>query len=125
MVRVVKIGDIDLDNPLFIKESFAIKNVQAVASRTVGGGTIVYESQKQTNANYLTLASFETGWQREETIEAIRTLADDLGVITTITTQSGDLLAVRFAHEKAEVIKAEPLYDGSRWYRVEISMCEA
>ena len=124
MVRVVKIGDIDLDNPLFIKESFAIKNVQAVASRTIGGGTIVYESQKQANANYLTLASFETGWQKEETIEAIKALADDLGVTTTIITTKGAIEA-RFAHEKAEVIKAEPIYDGSRWYRVEISMCEA
>ena len=122
MFKVSKIANIELEHPLWVKESFAIKSVQAKAFNTIGGGAVVYESIKRNSALYLTLISKDSGWVREETLQQIRDIADSLGVEINLTSTMGQIRA-RFAYERGEVIKAEPLYEGSRWYRVEILMC--
>ena len=123
MLMVKKIGGIELENKLWFKESFDVKNVRGIAFNTIGGGKVVYESIKRNNANYITLESKNNGWIKEDTLKKIATLADDIGVETTIVFDNDNEVKVRFAYEKGEVIKAEPIYEGSKWYRVEINLC--
>jgi hypothetical protein len=121
MKRVVKIGGISLDNPLFWVESFEIKNVKAVSFETLGGGKIVYESVKRGSANNLTLESRDTGWIKEETLENLINLIDYLGVEVDVEFSDGGIKKARFRLEE-KAIEYEPLYDGSKWYKVTIRM---
>jgi len=124
MRKVTKIGSINLDYPLFIKEEFMQKNVKAVAFDTLAGSKIIYESIKRNSANYITLISKESGWQKEATINNILTLADDIEVETTITFKDDTTLKVRFAYELGEVIKTEDVInENGNWFKVEIKMC--
>jgi len=124
MRKVIKIGSINLDYPLFIKEEFLQKNVRAVAFDTIGGSKIVYESIKRNSANYITLISKDSGWQKEATINNILNLADDLDVETTLTFSDNTTLKVRFAYELGEVIKTEDVInENGNWFKVEIKMC--
>jgi len=124
MRKVIKIGSIKLDYPLFIKEEFLQKNVKAVAFETIGGSKIVYESIKRSSANYITLISKDSGWQKEATINNILTLADDIEVETEITFKDDTTLKVRFAYELGEVIKTEDVInENGNWFKVEIKMC--
>ena len=124
MRKVIKIGSINLDYPLFIKEEFLQKNVRAVAFDTLAGSKIIYESIKRNSANYITLISKESGWQKEATINNILNLADDLDVETTITFKDDTTLKVRFAYELGEVIKTEDVInENGNWFKVEIKMC--
>ena len=124
MRKVIKIGSIKLDYPLFIKEEFLQKNVKAVAFETIGGSKIVYESIKRSSANYITLISKDSGWQKEATINNILTLADDIEVETEITFKDDTTLKVRFAYELGEVIKTEDVInENGNWFKIEIKMC--
>jgi hypothetical protein len=124
MRKVTKIGDIVLDHPLFIKEEFNVKNVQGTAFDTIGGGMVVFESVKRNNANYYTLTSFENGWLKEDTIKKIVMLADDIGVETTLTFDDRSSANARFAYEKGQVVRAEPIFENSEWFKVDIFMCK-
>ncbi len=117
------IGPVELDNPLFVKESFAPQSVRAKAFMTVGGGLTVYEGPKRQSANYITLVSQDTGWLKEQTIEAIRDLGDEIGARVEVRLGDGSSVWARFAHEKGEAIKATPLFDGSIWHKAEIALC--
>jgi len=124
MTKIVKIGDILLDYPLFIKEEFKQKNVRAIAFDTIGGNKVVYESIKRNSANYITLISKDSGWLREETIKDILLLADDIEVETTITKDDGGIVKVRFAYEIEEIIKVEDVVnENGGWFKVEIALC--
>jgi len=122
-MRAIKIGDIELENGLWIKEEFYPRHVQAKSFTTIGGGGVVFESVKRNSLNYITLDSKESGWIRKETLQKILFLSDDVGVEVDLIFDDGGSVRVRFAHEKGEVIRAEAIYEGSKWYRVEISLC--
>ena len=121
MKRVIKIGGVSLDNPLFWVESFDIKNVKGVSFNTLSGGKIIYESIKRNSAMNLTLESRDTGWIKEETLKNIITLADYLGVEIDVTFSDNTTAKARFRLEE-RAIEYEPLYDGSKWYKVTIRM---
>ncbi len=125
MVRIKKIGGIELDNPLYMLESFEVKNVKAVSFNTLGGSKIVYESIRRDNANNITLDSMENGWLRLETLKKIVVLANELGLTINLTTTDNSTIKARFRLEENEVIKAEMLYEGSEWYKVTIKMAYA
>jgi len=121
MKRVTQIGDIVLDNSLFLKETFGIKNVKAKSFYTLEGGIVVFESIKRGSANNITLESLDSGWQKGETIEEIVQLANNLNVTTTIILD-GVTVNARFRLEDEEPIAVEQLYEGSNWYKVVIKM---
>ena len=121
MKRVIKIGGVSLDNPLFWIESFDIKNVKGVSFNTLSGGKIIYESIKRNRAMNLTLESRDTGWIKEETLKNIITLADYLGVEIDVTFSDNTTAKARFRLEE-RAIEYEPLFDGSKWYKVTIRM---
>jgi hypothetical protein len=121
MKRVIKIGGVSLDNPLFWIESFDIKNVKGVSFNTLSGGKIIYESIKRNSAMNLTLESRDTGWIKEETLKNIITLADYLGVEIDVTFSDNTTAKARFRLEE-RAIEYEPLFDGSKWYKVTIRM---
>ena len=121
MKRVIKIGGVSLDNPPFWIESFDIKNVKGVSFNTLSGGKIIYESIKRNSAMNLTLESRDTGWIKEETLKNIITLADYLGVEIDVTFSDNTTAKARFRLEE-RAIEYEPLFDGSKWYKVTIRM---
>ena len=121
MKRVIKIGSIKLDNPLFWVESFEVRNVKAVSFNTLSGSKIIYESIKRKSVNNLTLESRDTGWIKEDTLEQIITLADYLGVEVDVTFADNTTSKARFRLEE-RAIEYEPLFDGSKWYKVTIRM---
>jgi len=125
MIRIIKIGGIELDNPLYVLESFEIKNIKAVSFNTLGGSKIVYESIRRDNANNITLDSMENGWLRLETLQKIVNLANELGLTVDLTTTDNSTVKARFRLEEKEVVKAEPLFEGSEWYKVTIKMAYA
>ncbi len=122
MIKIIKIGDIKLDNPLFFKESYEAKNVYAKKFLTLGGNSVIFESIKRNNANNITLDSLESGWISEETLKKIAILANDLGVEVELTTADNKTIKARFRNEEENVIYYEPLYDGSKWYKVKIKL---
>ncbi|MEO1953536.1 MAG: hypothetical protein ABGW74_02410 [Campylobacterales bacterium] len=122
MVRIKNIGGIELESSLFLVESFSVKNVQAVSFKTLDGGAVIYESIKRDSANNITLDSRENGWIDENTISKLVSMANDLGVEVMLTTTDGATIKARFRLEEDEVIKAEQIYEGSKWYKVVIKM---
>jgi len=122
MTRIKNIGGIELESSLFLIESFAVKNVQAVKFETLDGGAVIFESIKRDSANNITLDSRENGWLKEDTISKLVSIANDLGIEVTLTTADDATLKARFRLEESEVIKAEQIYEGSKWYKVVIKM---
>ena len=118
MIKIVKIGNITLDNALFLKESFSIKNVKAVSFDTVGGNKIIYESIKRDNANNITLESLDNGWIKENTLREILLLANNINLKVLLHTNDGGTFYARFRLEESDVIQTEQIYEGSIWYKV-------
>ena len=124
MRRVKKIGDIELDYPLFIKEEFNTIQAKAVTAPTLGGSIVVFESYKRGNANYITLISKESGWIKEETLKKVLTLLDDLDVEVDLTLDDDSTIKVRPALEKGEIIKwYDVVNENGGWFKVEINLC--
>jgi len=123
MVRVKNIGGIELDNPLFILESYKSKNVVAKVFETLSNSKIVYESYKRNPT--ITLDSKEGGWISEDTLKNILMLSDDLDVTTTLTTTQDKEIKVRFKHEMAQgFVEYSELYEGSRFYKIKLYLEE-
>ena len=124
MKRVKKIGSIELNYPLFIKEEFNTIQARAVSSQTLGGSIVVFESYKRGNANYITLISKDSGWIKEETLKKILTLLDDIEVEVELTLIDDTTFKVRPALEKGEVIKwSDVVNEDGGWFKVEINLC--
>jgi len=123
MTKVVKIGTIELDNPLFIQEEFKAKVGKAKTFGTLNGGAIVYESVKRNNADYITLISKNSGWIKEDTLQNILLLLDDLGVEIDIELESGSTIKVRPALEKDIIQTEDIINENGGWYSVKISLC--
>jgi hypothetical protein len=121
MKRVIKIANIKLDNPLFWVESFEVRSVKALSFNTLSGGKIVYESIKRNNATNLTLESRDTGWIKEETLYELLKIANNLGVEIDVTFADNTTSKARFRLEE-RAIEYEPLFDGSKWYKVTVRM---
>ena len=124
MKRVKQIGNIPLDNHLFWVETFELKNVKGTVFNTLAGGRVVFETQKRDTAINITLDSKDYGWQLGQTIEKILAIADDIGVVVPITFTDDTEIEARVRVEENEVIKAEPKYEGSKWYNVTIKMAK-
>jgi len=125
MRRISKIGSITLDYPLFIKEEFDSKNVKGVAYSTLSGGKIIYETVKRNNANYITLISKDSGWQKEQTIDNILILLDDIDVSTTITDKNDIITNVRPAVENGNIVTTtDAINEAGSWVKVTINLCE-
>jgi len=127
MQKVKKIGDIDLDYPLFIKEEFYIKQAKAIINNTLSGGKVVFESVKRDSGNYVTLISKDSGWLKESTIKDILDLLDDIEVETTITLNDDDEteIKVRPALEKGNIVKtSDVVNENGGWFKVEINLCK-
>jgi len=122
--RIKKIGDIELENSLFLLETFNVKNVKAKSFSTLDGGTIIYESVKRDNANLITLDSKNGGWIKEETLVKIVSLADNIGKEMPITDTNGNSLMARFRLEDRDVITVSQIYEGSEWYKVVLKMAK-
>ena len=125
MIKIIKIGNITLDNALFLKESFSVKNVRAVSFDTVGGNKIIYESIKRDNANNITLESLDNGWIKENTLKDILLLANSINLKILLYTSNGGSFFARFRLEESDVIQTEQIYEGSTWYKVTILMAYA
>lgn len=125
MTRIVKVGGIILDYPLFIKEEFDTKYVQGKAFDTLSGGKVIYETVKRNNANYITLISKDSGWQKEDTVQNLLVMLDSLDVLTTITDKNGIITNVRPAVEKGNIITTEDVInEAGAWLKVTINLCE-
>jgi dissimilatory sulfite reductase (desulfoviridin) alpha/beta subunit len=122
MIRVIKIGDILLDNPLFYKETFEVKNVTAKSFLSLSGNSVIFERYKKNNTNTITLESGDSGWISEETLKKIYSLANELGIEVPLYTKEGLLTNVRFKTEEERVIEYEQIFEGSKWYKVIIRM---
>ena len=123
-MRVVKIADIELEYPLWVKEEFSNKRAKAVSFRTLSGGILVYESTKRDNSNYITLESRKGGWIKKDTIKNILDIVDDVGVVLPLTFDTGEVINVRPALEKGDIIQVEDIItDGSSWKKVTINFC--
>jgi len=125
MTKVVSLGGIEFDYPLFIKDDFAMKKSRAEAFNTIGGSKVVFESVKRNNANYITLISKDSGWIKEETLKSITLLLDDLDVAVDLVAKDGTITKVRPALELGDVIKADDAVNElGKWLKVEILLCE-
>lgn len=125
MIRIAKIGNIELDYGLFIQEELnTTNNVQGKAFKTLSGGLIVYEKVKRSDTQYITLISKDSGWQKEQTVENIVHLLDDIGVETTITDKLGIITKVRPAVEKNSIINVtDAINEDGKWLKVTIRLC--
>ena len=125
MIRIMKIGNIELNYGLFIQEELnTTNNVQGKAFKTLSGGIIVYEKMKRGNAQYITLISKDSGWQKEETVENILSLLDNIDVQTTITDKLGIITQVRPAVEKGTIVNvSDVINEDGKWLKVTIRLC--
>jgi hypothetical protein len=71
--------------------------------------------------NNLTLESRDTGWIKEETLYELLKIANNLGVEIDVTFSDNTTAKARFRLEE-KVVEYEPLFDGSKWYKVTIRM---
>ena len=121
MNRAVKIGGMSLDYPLVWVESFEVKSVKGVSFNTLSGGKIIYESINRNSAMNLTFESRDTGWIKEETLYELLNIANNLGVEVDVTFSDNTTAKARFRLEE-KAIEYDPLFDGSKWYKVTIRM---
>jgi hypothetical protein len=122
MIRIVKIKDILLDNPLFYKESFEVKNVEAKRFMSISGNSVIFERYKKNNANNITLESLKNRWITEETLKKLFLIANDLEVKVPLYTKDGLFTYARFRIEEDNVIEYEQIFEGASWYKVTIRM---
>jgi len=124
MRKVTKIGDIDLDYPLFVKEEFNNKYSQGSAYNTLGGGLVIFERVKRASGEYRTLISKDSGWISEDTLNKLLNILDDIEVEITITYDNNDTEKVRPALEKGQIIKhTDAVNENGGWFKVEINLC--
>ena len=115
--RLTKIGDIELQNPLHIKEFYNPKNILEKNYIGIDGGLISY--QKRLKAESRTAYSFESGWLNYQEKEAILNLYNNLGFELTLTYSDNTTERVRFNHSKG--ISFAPLFEGSEYYKATIN----
>jgi len=127
MRRVVKVGNIHLDYKMFVREDLSSNANVAVARRTVSGTVVVYEQKNRDTALYLTLDSYDSGWQRKNTVESLIALADaSIGASVTVEFSDGSTRQCRFAYEQSGgAVQFAPLFEGSEWMTGKIYMGKA
>ncbi|RLC81299.1 MAG: hypothetical protein DRI61_04155 [Chloroflexi bacterium] len=126
MKRVVRIGHVNLSNPLWVEESLKATKNTASAKRTVAGAMVIYEMSNRYSALYITLDSRNYGWLKTDDVNALIGLADSsLGQQVEIEYRDGSTEMARFAYEQANgAVQATPLFDGANWYKVKIYMAK-
>ena len=125
MTRVESLGGVVFEYPLFIKDDFSLRSVRGSAFDTLGGSKVVFEGVKRASAVYVTLISKESGWVREDTLNKIVALLDDVDVEVELVTTTGASFKVRPAVELGEVVKAsDAVHEDGGWLKVEILLCK-
>jgi hypothetical protein len=122
MLKIVKIGDVELNYPLWWLETYQPRNVKATAFNTIGGSKVVWESYRRDNSSTITLSSEENGWVHQTTLQRLSALANEPGLTFPIYTSTGEVLNCRFIHEEEGFFKYEPLWEGSEWFKVTIKL---
>lgn len=119
-MRVVRIGNIRLDNAIYIKESTAAYKVTAEVRDTIGGGKVYFESVREPSSFSLTLESGDYGWQRLPTINALIALSEQkIGDDFEVELDDGSIKICRFRYEvnDGRCIDFEPSFEGSSIYK--------
>lgn len=120
-MRLLRVGDIALDEPLYLVDRFeAVENEQRT-DKAIDGNEIIFIAQKQ--YKNLKFSSEEITWIKKSTLEALIDLANNsLGSQVDIQTDLG-AKKVRFDYESSAV-SGEPLFKGSELFLVEINFKE-
>lgn len=101
-MRIVKIGDIVLDNVMWVTEGLDSSAVVSEVVNNLDGGIIVFEQLKRISRQNITLVSKDNGWQSKVTTDAILALANgSLGLDFIVEDDDGGTFTARFRHEQA------------------------
>lgn len=116
-MKLLKVENITLDEPLFYEDEFKSNKIKASSFEAIDGSEIVFESYNK-NEN-LHFTHKEVAWQSYQTLNALINLANQsLGKTLEITTDSGEK-SVRFDYTKDAVV-ADELFTGSKLFLVNI-----
>lgn len=116
-MRLLRVGNITLDEPLFLESEFYSNKITAKSDEAIDGTEIVFEARTKNEA--LNFTHKNIAWQKRETIQALIALADT-SIGKNITVQTDALsIEVRFDYTK-NAVKGEELFAGGSLFLVEI-----
>lgn len=120
-MRLIEVGGVRLDEPLFLADAFSAKKNTARSDFSIDGSEIIFESEAKFNNLFFTHK--DTAWQGLECLNSLILLANSsLGVVLNIKTDLGELKA-RFDYTQSAV-SAQPLHIGSDKFLVEVNLKE-
>lgn len=125
-MKVKKIGNITLTNPIWWTNYNDYPVVQAETEMSITGNTIVWEQALQTTSINIELSSKSDGWQTPEVKDALKILVrGSIGTTTTITTVEDVVIHVRFRHEGTP-LSSDRIFDtyDSPFYLIVLSLAK-
>lgn len=117
--KVISIGGVTLDTPLFIDNDFNYNNYLGVSKKTVDGELVSSIYEKGTHSKLYRIYSNDNGWIKQSTINLIR-LLNPLNLQTLVYSDSTSD-ACYFNHE-GSYLQTSPLYRGSIYCTLEINI---
>jgi hypothetical protein len=119
-MKVVRIGDITLDNPMFVKETGVSYKIASEVRDTIAGGKVYFESVREPSSFTLTLESGDYGWQRLSTVQSLISLSEQkIGDDFEVRLDDGSAKICRFRYEVSDgrCVDFEPVFEGANIYK--------
>lgn len=130
-MKLLKINDIVLDEPLFFNTEFQSTEFQSATQTALNGDEIVFINKAK--ARNLSVSSKDTAWISKKTLDALISLANISAkneIFLSVGESKADLgtpkekkLTARFDYSSGAV-SAEPLFTGSDLFKISIALKE-
>ena len=117
-MRLLKVNDIWLDEPLYCDDEFISQGVSSSGIRAIDGTEIVFlQSNKAKTLNF---SHHDCAWNTKQTLNALINLADnaDEEEINLMTSEGTKM--VRFDYSSGSPVTGEPLWVGGDLFKIEL-----
>ena len=121
-VRLLRVNDILLDEPLFCDEIFSANDITASSLNAIDGSEIVFLQENK--AKSLNFSSNEISWNTRATLDALINLANlSVSEEITLLTTFGEK-KVRFDYTAGSPVSGTPLWAGANLFYIELKFKE-
>lgn len=121
-MKLLKINDINLGEPLFLQGGLISSKVSANALRAIDGTEILFTQMTQ-NREFV-FSSEGISWFEREIIDQLIALGDDLSLPELVLISDEGVINARFDYANPPYVSAEPLWVGSEFYYLTLKFKE-
>ena len=111
-MKLIRVGEIVLDEGLFLDSEFDSDAISATALRTIEGGEVVFA--RQNKARELYFSANGVAWNSKASLNALIALANNADEsVIVLEFDTGEVISARFDYANQPVVSGEPLFVGS------------